>query len=57
MAGFFKRVNYNQKQELEMKKFLRFLKDKSGVTAIEYALKNLWNTMGSKLQAAEAASK
>lgn len=38
MAGFFKRVNYNQKQELEMKKFLRFLKDKSGVTAIEYGL-------------------
>ena len=77
MAGFFKRVNYNQKQELEMKKFLRFLKDKSGVTAIEYgliagflslalvagattggpALKSLWSTMGSKLVAAEAASK
>jgi pilus assembly protein Flp/PilA len=31
-------VNYNQKQELKMKKFLRFLKDKSGVTAIEYGL-------------------
>jgi pilus assembly protein Flp/PilA len=31
-------VNYNQKQELEMKKFLRFLKDKSGATAIEYGL-------------------
>jgi pilus assembly protein Flp/PilA len=31
-------VNYNQKQELEMNKVLRFLKDKSGATAIEYGL-------------------
>ncbi len=32
------RVNYNQEQELEMNKVLRFLKDKSGATAIEYGL-------------------
>ena len=37
-ARIVQRVNYNQKQELEMKKFLRFLKDKSGATAIEYGL-------------------
>lgn len=59
-----------------MKKFLRFLKDKSGATAIEYgliaafislvivagatvaspALKSIWDDIGSKLKAADAAT-